>query len=147
MYSILGHHYMQLNNLRTSDEFLQKALRLEPNSGVANRLYGLLMIRQSQFDRAIQYCNRSLEVNSRDFVALYRRGLAHSAISDFEQAKLDFSEVLAIAPYYSQANLKLGEVHHRLGEYEAAMRNWKEAVAKGGAVAAQAKKYLRRMSR
>jgi 4-amino-4-deoxy-L-arabinose transferase-like glycosyltransferase len=147
MYSILGHHYLQLNNLRTSDEFLQKALRLEPDSGVANRLYGLLMIRQSQFDRAIQYCNRSLEANSRDYVALYRRGLAHSAISDFEQAKLDFAEVLAIAPYYSQANLKLGEVHHRLGEYEAAIRNWKEAVAKGGAVAGQAKKYLQRMSR
>ena len=147
MYSILGIHYMQLNDLQTSDEFLQRALRLEPDSGVANRLYGALMIKQSQFDRAIQYCNRSLEANSRDYVALYRRGLAHSAISDFEQAKLDFAEVLTIAPYYSQANLKLGEVHYRLGEYEAAIRNWKEAVAKGGAVAGQAKKYLQRMSR
>ncbi len=147
MYSILASHYMQLNDLRTSDEFLQTALRLEPDSGVANRLYGLLMIKQSQFDRAIQHCNRSLEANSRDYVALYRRGLAHSAISDFEQAKLDFAEVLTIAPYYSQANLKLGEVHYRLGEYEAAIRNWKEAVAKGGAVAGQAKKYLQRMSR
>jgi 4-amino-4-deoxy-L-arabinose transferase-like glycosyltransferase len=147
MYNILGIHYMQLNDLRTSDEFLQRALRLEPDSGAANRLYGLLLIRQGQFDRAIRYCNRSLEANSRDYVALYRRGLAHSAISDFEQAKLDLAEALAIAPYYSQANLKLGEVHYRLGEYEAAMRNWQEAVAKGGTVADQARKYLQRMSR
>lgn len=147
MYRFLGIHYMELNDLEMSDEFLQRALRLEPDSGVTNRLYGALMIKQGRFDRAIQYCNRSLEANSRDYVALYRRGVAHSAVSDFEQAKLDFSEVLAIAPFHSEANLKLGEVHYRLGEYEAAMRNWKEAVAKGGTVAAQAKRYLQGMSR
>jgi tetratricopeptide (TPR) repeat protein len=147
MYSILGIHYMQLDDLQTSDEFLQRALRLESDSGVANRLYGLLMIKRGQFDWAIQYCNRSLEANSRDYVALYRRGLAHGALSDFEQAKLDLSEVLVIAPFYSQANLKLGEIHHRLGEYEAAVRNWKEAVAKGGPGADRAKNYLREVSR
>jgi tetratricopeptide (TPR) repeat protein len=146
LYCILGHRHMKLNDLRTASSFLEKALHLEPDSGVANRLYGLLLINQNQFDEAIAYCNKSLELNSRDYVALYRRGLAYSGKRNFEEAKLDFSEVLAIAPDYSQANLKLGEVHYELGEYEAARGHWKEAVAKGGPIASQALKYLRTMS-
>ncbi len=146
LYSIVGHHYLRSNNLRASNKFLEEALRLEPDSGVANRLYGLLLINQNQFGKAIVYCNKSLELDSRDYVALYRRGLAYSGNLDFKQAKVDLAEVLAIAPYYSQANLKLGKIHYRLGEYEAARKSWKEAVAKGGPVAVQALKYLQTMS-
>lgn len=147
MYCILGHHYMELNNLRASNDFLEKALQLERDSGVANRLYGLLLMHQSQFDRALSYFNKSLEVNSADYVALYRRGVAYRGKSDFDHAKSDFAGVLAIAPYYSQANLRLGEVLYELGEYEAARKNWQEAAAKGGPVAAQASKYLQTMSK
>jgi Tfp pilus assembly protein PilF len=108
---------------------LKKALTLAPqNAEVLNSL-GVFLLGQKKFSEALDYLNRSVELERQNEVALYNRGQLYASIGDNSRARVDLEAALDLDPdqprilaLLADIALKSGDSRQCLSLYERAIR-------------------------
>lgn len=70
--SYLGDLLYHINQWDDAEPFLKNALRLDPNSEIANTAMGMVKLRQDKLDEAKPFLERAVTGDSKNFNALYR---------------------------------------------------------------------------
>jgi Flp pilus assembly protein TadD len=64
---------------------------------------GVAFIKEGQYDRAIAYFNKAIDINARDAVAYNNRGIAYTEKGQYDKAISDCSKAIEINPGYAMA--------------------------------------------
>merc|ERR1719502_1136992 len=82
-----------IENLRPHAGDDVKTLRLQCLSNAA-----LCHLKNKNFRKGIDVCDEALGIDPKAFKPMYRRGLAHEGLGDYEQALLDVKTASSISP-------------------------------------------------
>ena len=64
---------------------------------------GIAFGKEGQYDRAIAYFNKALNINPRSAEAYNNRGIAYDYKGQYDKAITDYSQAIEINPWYSGA--------------------------------------------
>ncbi len=76
---------------------------------------GVFYLNNGNADEAIEYLNRSLSLDPRNYLAYNARGLATAMKGNLPEAVKDYEKCLELAPDFSEARNNLGSVYQELG--------------------------------
>lgn len=68
----LGDLLYHTNRADDAEEFLQKAISLDPNSSMANTTFGMVKMRQRKYDEAKNYLEKAVSEDQKNHLAFYR---------------------------------------------------------------------------
>ncbi|WKV11696.1 tetratricopeptide repeat protein [Marivirga harenae] len=88
----------------------------------ANQLYN-----EENYEAAIQFYNKHLEMKPADEIAIYNRGRAYEELGQYDKAVQDFLEVIDIDPRNTGAFLSYGKHFYREKDYENAAFQFEKA--------------------
>ncbi|MGD9925221.1 MAG: caspase family protein, partial [Pseudorhodoplanes sp.] len=116
------------DQVRALAEF-QKALVATPNDAAA--LNGLCYVHalRDEFDKAVPYCDRALEVEPKDAGILHTRGLAKFRMGAHGVALADFDESIAQKPDMPHVYADRGQVYEARGDRARAVADYQKAVS------------------
>jgi tetratricopeptide (TPR) repeat protein len=129
----LGSACLQQQKTNEARECFQRALQLRasypgtvPNSW--NNL-GILAAREGNFDLAIQYFRRALQIDPDHSIALRNLGSAYRQKKDWTQAESALERAIALNPDDPEANYSLGMVYAQQNDTERAYDYLQKALA------------------
>ncbi len=88
---------------------------------------GTACLRKGEFDRAILFFDKSLEVNPGYAEAYEMRGTTYSFKEEYDQAIADFNRAIEINPRLGEVYLGRAKAYFSKGEYEKSWRDIKRA--------------------
>jgi tetratricopeptide (TPR) repeat protein len=83
---------------------------------------------QENYRQAIEQFTKALQVDPKDPLIYYHRGLAYVAQDDFAEALADFTETLKINPKNPMAHYHRGIAHRLLGQHDHAIEDYTRAL-------------------
>lgn len=117
----------KLRKLKEASAACDQVIELDTGYYDAYLLKGKILYDQGDYDGALKYVSRSLEIYNRNGEAFFERGLMYYYLDKYQEAADDFTEASKIeiknADYYYFKGLSLKEVDEM---YEAC-RAWKRA--------------------
>jgi len=84
--------------------------------------------KESDARQAIEYLNRSIELDPSNAYAYNQRGLAHKELKEYELALEDHNRAIAMKPDYFCAFNNRGVIYKRLGKHEKALDEFNTAI-------------------
>ena len=81
--------------------------------------------KQRLYEAAIEDCNNLLERDSRQYTALFHRGVAYRMMDDLKAAVESFTDALELWPDFADAKLRRGISFYYLGDYEMALKDFR----------------------
>jgi tetratricopeptide (TPR) repeat protein/peroxiredoxin len=129
----LGSAYLQQQKTNEARDCFRRALTLHANypgtpPNCWNNL-GILAAREGNFDQAIQYFQKALQIDPEHSIALENLGSAYRQKKDWPQAKDALERALALNPEDPEANYSLGMVFAQLNDTEDANNYLQKAIA------------------
>ena len=107
-YNNLGNIEMELNENENALKNLIKSNEIKENKAAFNNI-GLIYKKKKNFDLAITYFNKALNLDSNYLESLYNLGIVHIQINKFENAIEYFKSILEIDKNYPRV---LGKIIH-----------------------------------
>lgn len=101
---------------------IQEAQALDPSSVSINRDAAVIMYYRREYDRVIQQCQQTLELNSKFWGAYWVLGLAYQAQSRFKEAITAFRQGLSLSGGSPRMLGALGHVYGLANERESAKK-------------------------
>lgn len=100
--------------------------------GLGDFKAGVGALAQQDPDRAMDLFTRALEAGNLEgqtkALAFYNRGIAHSHLSQLNQALADFNQALQLDPNLAAAYNNRGMIHHRLSQFDKAVSDLDAAI-------------------
>jgi hypothetical protein len=102
----------------------------EPSSSEALKLRdrGSALLRQGEYQAAVDSLTRALDLNPKDYQAYNERGAAYTWLDKDNEAVRDFSQAVALNDRYSVAYRNRGAAYLRLGKLDEAVRDFSRAI-------------------
>ena len=131
------------NRLDEAIDHYHIALRLKPGCGLAHDNLGLALARLGRYDEAAAQYQSALAINPRDVLAHYNLANAFNpefveedAVAapasarriDIQQARQHYLSTLALNPDFVGARINLGNLEASVGDYNAAIRCYQDAL-------------------
>jgi len=82
---------------------------------------GVVLLEEGQYDRAIAYFNKAIEINPKYAVAYLNRGSAYDGKGQYDKAISDFNKAIEINPRFAVAYFNRGFVYDRKGQLDKAI--------------------------
>ena len=111
---------LNYNDPKKAIEYLNNAIRLQPNYANAYNIRGISYTKLEQYQRAIEDFNETIRLKP-DFTNAYvNRGVAYALLLQYQRAIDDFNKAIRLKPdnvnaynsrgyvYFKQSNKKLG---------------------------------------
>lgn len=112
---------MKLSMNEVSDTInLELAHQQTPSNSLTKQTLATAYLQTQQFEQALTLAEGWKKENSKDSQAYLVSGLAYVKLLDYAKAKLEFQQLVAIAPENLKAQLLLIDVLDKLGEYSKA---------------------------
>lgn len=105
---------------------------------------GAVCLQKREFDRAIFFFNKSLEVNPAYAEAYEMRGMTYSCKEEYDQAIADFNRALEINPRLGEVYLSRAKAYFSQSEYDKSWEDLKKAEDFGYPIPAEFLNGLRR---
>ena len=90
---------------------------------------GMSCFAQSKYDEAIMDFTKALELNEKQYVPAYYRGLVHAVQKRHSKAIDDFNLSLSINPYQSFCLFRRGQAYYHVGDYTQALSDCEASLA------------------
>jgi FK506-binding protein 4/5 len=74
-------------------------------------------LKLKDYVRAIEACNKALELEPRNEKSLFRMGQAHQGLGDFNDAIRCFNQVIEVNPENKDATSSISVCHQKIKEY------------------------------
>jgi tetratricopeptide (TPR) repeat protein len=123
----LGAELEKTGNYDAAVTEYRECIRLKPQDKWGYTNLGIALTDLAKFDEAIQEHRKALKLE-RDSTMLVNLGYTYEAMGDFKNALEQYSEALRINPDFTLARCGMAYVLDLLGEYDAAVINYEEAV-------------------
>jgi tetratricopeptide (TPR) repeat protein len=108
--------------------YLEKSLKLEPNSGMAYASLATALFRKGDSKQAVKYYQESLRFKPDSLEVLNNLGATMSSLGEFDKAQEYYRRSLKINPYNVRIHVNLGNALFRKGNYEAAIESYTQAI-------------------
>jgi len=125
---ILAKNFMQLRDLKRSEEFFRKTARLSPTIAEAYRGLGTVYMLQEDYDRAKQNFHKALDLDGRDVSTLNSIGMIHVKQGKFKEGINMYRVALRIDPTDVRVLFNLGHAYERKGDLQMARETYNEAL-------------------
>jgi tetratricopeptide (TPR) repeat protein len=122
-----GVNLFQNNELEHSKKALLEAYKLENDNLDVLNFLGLVNLHLHEYDEAISYFDKALEVEPKDKVVCNNKGDAYGMMEDYEKALECFNYALEIDEKYSSAHFNMGIIYGDMGEFEKAHKSFENA--------------------
>ena len=100
----LGMYYQETGRYEKAISAYNFILGLEPDFYIANFNIGYInLVYLQEFETAIDYFTRTIEMNPDYVEAYYNRGFAHELLKDVDNSRKDYEKVLELHPNYELA--------------------------------------------
>jgi tetratricopeptide (TPR) repeat protein len=100
----LGMLYQDLGELEMAKEQYQNLITIDPNSYPAyNNLGYIAFYYEDNYQEAVRYYRKAIEIAPSYFQAWYNRGLAYEYLEDWQNAREDYLQCLSINPNHENA--------------------------------------------
>ncbi len=96
--------------------------------GEAYRQQATAAIGKKQYEKAIAYCDKAIDLKTDDALARNERGVAFSYQERYERAIKEYSTALKLDPKMPRAFRNRGSAHFHLGKYDEAVADCSEAL-------------------
>jgi serine/threonine protein kinase/Tol biopolymer transport system component/tetratricopeptide (TPR) repeat protein len=106
---------------RTAEQQFKLAIEINPNYSLAHQWYSNLLIAQGRFDEGIAEVTRAQELNPLSLMDKSITGWSYYHARQYERARNELNRVLEMDRNFGNANMMLGTVLERLGEYDRAI--------------------------
>ena len=129
----LGSAYLQLQKTNEARDCFERALKL--HAGYPGTLpncwnnLAILAAREGNYDLAVQYFQRALEIDPEHSIALQNLGSAYRQKKDWSRAKATLERALALNPDDPEANYSLGMVYAQQNDTDRAYDYLQKAIA------------------
>ena len=109
-------------------EYLNEAIRLNPDSAEAYTGRGLAYKSLGQHQRAIQDYNQAIRLKP-DYAEAYgNRGLAYAKLGQYQRAIQDCTKAISLQPDFAEAYYLRGVAYGLLGQYQRAIQDYDQAI-------------------
>ncbi|MBF0277679.1 MAG: tetratricopeptide repeat protein [SAR324 cluster bacterium] len=99
-------------------------IRHNPNSWLAHTVLGEESLKEKNYQQAVEYSNKALQLKHNNIFALINRGLAYFHQGRIELAVRDFDEALQIDPDSVEASFNRGMAYAWSQKYEEAINDY-----------------------
>jgi tetratricopeptide (TPR) repeat protein len=124
----IGTLYTSLNDT-TAIDYYKAALKALPDEERALFMLGFTYQSMGDFEKAIAIYRKVNELYPSNKRAYYNSGYINMVeFRDFEIAKDDFRQAIAIDPSYVEAVYNLGRIYEETGEYDLARNHYRQAL-------------------
>lgn len=106
---------LQLENLKESRNYLDRAIFLKPDYSSAHFLYAQLESKAGNIKQAILRAESAALISPNDIGPLFQLGLLYYQDKQFDSAKAVFERLVGFSPNYSNARYFLGLIYDREG--------------------------------
>jgi tetratricopeptide (TPR) repeat protein len=106
----------------------EQVLNADPKNMDAVRGLAALALERSDFDQALEYHGRLIDLGERSSEVLYNAGLLLQKAGQMEDAARLYREAAEENPDFAEAMLNLGHVLKALGQEEEARSCWSKAL-------------------
>jgi len=106
----------RLNNIEEARQYFERSGKCLQGDPLWYREMGWFFFKQGKFDQALDFINKSLSLNPKDYLATYMKGKILHQLGRLRQAETAFKSVLKHVPQDSDVHFALGKVLGRKGE-------------------------------
>ena len=128
-YDQLGNVYLQTGNVKKAFDAFKKAIKVEPDNGLAYTDMGNLYLQTRQADAAIECFQKALRIDSDIPVAWYDLGNTYIQKGQLDLAINAWQKAVTIEPDYAPAHGNLGNALLMKGRIAEAIQHWRSALA------------------
>ena len=125
IYTFLASREFARENDAKAEEFIRKALTLDPRSHHANQLLGLIHSFRGDFDLALARFDTAIDVK-RDYWTHYLRGMLYAEMGDFVAAESDLRAAVSMKENFIWGYMELGRCFDALGNESEANKAWEQ---------------------
>ncbi len=118
----------QAGDLAGAEHWVQRALDLQPGNETAYKVLAHAYYTHGEYDMALLVIDMAAVIGQVDADSLNTRGLAYLRLDDEVLAAQQFTEAIAQNPQQLQANLNLGYLAFRSGDYPTAAAHFTTAL-------------------
>lgn len=134
-YVYLGLAYVGTNNLKDAERQFRLALNLDADHEGALRGLGIVQYQNGAYEEAVASFNHALDtcgirIGAQEYDILWYRADAEKALQDYEAAAYTYGALIELEGDSALVRYHRGNVYCLLGQKEAAMADFDEAVAK-----------------
>jgi len=108
-----------------------KGPTVEPSikkTAIAYNDLSLELTDQGDYDKAIEYLDKAIELDPNFSIAYYNRGRNHDRKYYYEDAISDYSRAIELDPEYAWAYVNRGWVYKQMGQQDQAIRNFTKGI-------------------
>ena len=119
----------EAGDLAGAEHWVQRSLDLQPGNETAYKVLAHAYYQHGEYDMALLVVDMAAVIGQVDADSLNTRGLAYLRLDEEEMATQHFTEAVALDPQQLQANLNLGYLAFRSGDYPTAASHFTTALA------------------
>jgi tetratricopeptide (TPR) repeat protein len=109
-------------------EYLNNAIRLQPDDALAYNNRGVAYGELDQYQRAIEDYNEAIRLQPYLSEAYYNRGFTYGKLGQHQMAIKDYDEAIRLKPDDDAAYHNRGRTYHTLKQYQRAIDDFDEAI-------------------
>jgi len=115
--------------LQTAKDIYREILEIEPANFDALQLLGAIAIQEKDWVLGLDYCEKSLRINSKSPVLLCNLGITLKALNRFIEALDFYDKTIELQPDYAEAYYNRGIVLFELNRYDEAVSSYINAIS------------------
>lgn len=119
--------FHQAGNLVEAEKIYLKILKENDNEGNTLNLLGFLKIQTNQFNEAVSYLKKAVELYSDFYEAWFNLALAYKGIGDYENAVFAYEKAIEIEPESSTTYFNLATLYESINETQMAVEYFEHA--------------------
>lgn len=133
IWNALGIAYMEVKEYEKAENSFKKALQLNPNYSEARMNLGILYMKQGRYELALQYLKAAAndEFFEKKHIAFYHLAKVYRATGNKKEYVHYLEKAVNYNPLYLEAQLELAEAYKEVGEYEKAIKIYKQLINNG----------------
>ena len=124
----IGSSLFQQGKLERAKAHLDQAVLLNPKSSSAHAVLAHLMLQQRDMQAVVKHSNKALALDPNNHQVRFSRGMANDALGQTAEAIEDFNQVTTLAPDFTPAFLRRGDLYLELKEFELAQQDFQDAI-------------------